>query len=180
MTPALTLRVAGAADAAAVAALHAASWRSAYRGLLADRYLDGPIEADRLGLWRDRLETAAPARVTILAERHGALVGFSSLLFGDEPGRASLVDNLHAHPAHRGLGVGRLLMRAMAAEAEARAPLRPIHLFCLEGNGPARGFYARLGGAVIERCEADEPDGGRHAALRFAWATPAALRRGCA
>jgi len=34
-------------DAEVVAALHAASWRDAYRGILTDAYLDGDILGER-------------------------------------------------------------------------------------------------------------------------------------
>ncbi|HEV7706783.1 MAG TPA: GNAT family N-acetyltransferase [Asanoa sp.] len=60
--PALT------SDAAAVAALHADSWRRYYRGAYADAYLDGDIDADRLAVWSARLAAADPRRVTIVAE----------------------------------------------------------------------------------------------------------------
>ena len=40
--------VAASRDASAIAALHAESWRSAYRGLYPDEFLDGPILEERL------------------------------------------------------------------------------------------------------------------------------------
>ena len=40
----ITLRSVTASDAHLLAELHIASWRVAYRGLLRDEYLDGPIE----------------------------------------------------------------------------------------------------------------------------------------
>ncbi len=176
----LALRRAGPADADAVAALHVASWRSAYRGILDDAYLDGPIAAERLALWRARLAEGPAADVTVVAEAEGAPVGFGCLVVDEDPVWGSLVANLHADPARRGLGIGRELMADLAARARATAAHRPVHLFCLALNGPARAFYEKLGGAVVERTEADEPDGRRHPVLRYAWPTPAALAEGCA
>lgn len=49
------IREAGRDDAAAIAAIHCASWRSAYTNVLEQSFLDGPIEADRIELWRRRL-----------------------------------------------------------------------------------------------------------------------------
>src|SRR5437763_12653857 len=49
-------RLAGPADAAAVARLHAESWRRHYRGAYADAFLDGDVEADRRNEWSRRLQ----------------------------------------------------------------------------------------------------------------------------
>ena len=176
MTVGLALRDADPVDAPAIAGLHAASWRSAYRGILSDAFLDGPVEAERLKLWSERLAAARPDVLTILCWRGGALLGFGCLFVDEDPRWGSFVSNLHAAPDSRGLGVGRLLMRAMAARA---APGRPIHLFCLEANGPGRSFYDRLGGTIVERCPIDEPDGRVHPSLRYGWPTPAALAAAC-
>ena len=176
MTGDLAFREAGPSDAAAVAALHAASWRSAYHGIFADAFLDGPVETDRLALWRERLSVARPDVVTILCERDGALLGFGCLLVDEHPRWGSFVDNLHAAPDRRGLGVGTRLMRRMAARA---TPGRPVSLFCLEANGPARAFYERIGGTVVERRPLEEPDGGIHPVLRYGWATPSDLADRC-
>ena len=175
----LDLRVAGPGDADRVAALHAASWRSAYRGLLADAYLDGDIAAERRAVWRDRLATAGAGEETILASSGDVVLGFCCFRIDADPLWGTLVDNLHADPAHRGLGVGRRLLSEAAGRAGAMAPGRPVHLFCLAGNGAARGFYERLGGEVVERRDDAEPDGQRHPVVRYAWPSPAALAARC-
>ncbi|RYB02324.1 GNAT family N-acetyltransferase [Lichenibacterium ramalinae] len=179
MTGATTLRRATAADAGAVAALHVASWRSAYRGLLADAYLDGPVERERGTVWARKLAEGAAGSETVLACADAAVVGFVCFVLDADPLWGTLVDNLHADPARRGLGIGRALLAETARRAGLAAPLRPVHLFCLAGNAPARGFYERLGGGIVERLEADEPDGQRHPVLRYAWGSPAALAAGC-
>ena len=43
----ITTRPIVATDAATVADLHTTSWRSAYRGMLRDDYLDGDIATER-------------------------------------------------------------------------------------------------------------------------------------
>ena len=175
----LDLRVAGAGDADTVAALHAASWRSAYRGILTDAYLDGDLAGERRAVWRSRLAAWKAGEETVLACIAGTVVGFCCFRVDADPLWGTLVDNLHADPARRGLGVGRRLLRDAARRAGAAAPGRPVHLFCLAGNGAARGFYERLGGEVVERREDEEPDGLRHPVVRYAWASPAALATGC-
>ncbi len=51
----LEYRLATAADADAIAELHARSWRENYRGAYRDEFLDADLVAERRGVWRERL-----------------------------------------------------------------------------------------------------------------------------
>ena len=76
MVPHFVIRdVRSEGDANAIAAVHAESWRTAYRGILSDAYLDGPIDAERRRLWRARCCGQAPA--TGVAFNWGIGGGFS-------------------------------------------------------------------------------------------------------
>jgi len=56
------IRTATPDDAAAVAAVHEASWQAAYRGVFPDEVLDGPdLPANRLRLWQRLLGPPPPA-----------------------------------------------------------------------------------------------------------------------
>src|SRR3954449_11637483 len=89
-----SFRLANSSDAAAVAHLHADSWRRHYRGAYSDGFLDGDVVADRLAVWSDRLGTADPRRCTILAE-DGGLIGFANTFLDHDPEWGALLDNLH-------------------------------------------------------------------------------------
>jgi hypothetical protein len=52
---AMRYRQAAANDVAAIASLHAESWRRHYRGAYLDSHLDGDVVADRMAEWSDRL-----------------------------------------------------------------------------------------------------------------------------
>ena len=54
------IRSAGAADADAIAALHAASWRSAYRGILKASTLGPALDGERRAHWRGKLAAMGP------------------------------------------------------------------------------------------------------------------------
>jgi hypothetical protein len=56
MNPAIRIREATAADAEAIARLHAESRRLTYRGMPHDADLDGPIASERLRLWTEGLD----------------------------------------------------------------------------------------------------------------------------
>jgi len=72
------IRPGRAADAPAIAALQAESWRHTYRGFLADAYLDREVFADRDVVWRRRFgEPQKTPVLTLVAKDHGAMVGFA-------------------------------------------------------------------------------------------------------
>jgi hypothetical protein len=99
-------RLAGPADAEAVANLHADSWRRHYRGAYSDAFLDGDVVADRLAVWTDRMREPDPRRCTILAE-DGSLVGFANTVFDDDPSWGALQGGFQRLPAaHRNRSLG--------------------------------------------------------------------------
>lgn len=157
------IRDADASDGRAIAALHAASWRTAYRGILAEPYLAGPVESERAAVWRARFAPPlSPDQVVVVAEAEqgGPPLGFCCILAGHHPVFGSLIDNLHVRPDLSRLGLGRRLLRAGAGGVAAGAhPAAPFHLTVFERNTRAIAAYERWGGALAERLESDEPDG---------------------
>ena len=173
------LRVAGAEDADALAALHAESWRSSYRGSYSDAYLDGPIVPERRHFWRQRYAHPRAGLWSVMAEGpHGELLGFVCLLADHDPHWGTLIDNVHVASGHKGQGIGRMMMAAAAEHLLHQLPRRPIYLTVLESNLPARAFYRRIGGETAEHLVQTVPDGSQVPVLRIAWASPAALAEG--
>lgn len=173
-------RLAGPADARAVACLHADSWRRHFRGAYSDAFLDGDVFADRLAVWAGRLRAPDPSRCTILAE-DGLLAGFANTVFEDDPRWGALLDNLHVAGGHQRRGIGSRLL-ALTAEALLRRPGRTgLYLWVLEQNVDARAFYRARGGRCVERALVSPPGGipgrlaGSPAKLRYAWPDPAVL-----
>jgi len=176
-------RAATAADADAVAALHADSWRRHYRGAYADAYLDGDVVTDRRRVWTARLAAASDDARTIVAESAGRVIGFVHVVFDDHPTWGALLDNLHVTFERKRQGIGaRLMVRAGRAVAEAR-PGSLLYLWVLEQNSAAQAFYESLDGRCVERDQVDPPGGdptrlaGTPWKLRYVWTDPAALSR---
>jgi ribosomal protein S18 acetylase RimI-like enzyme len=173
-------RLAGPADARAVAGLHADSWRRHYRGAYSEAFLDGDVVADRLAVWTGRLRNPDPRRCTILAE-DGGLVGFANTVLDDDPRWGALLDNLHVADARRRRGIGSRLL-TLTAEAVIERPGRTgLYLWVLEQNLDAQAFYEARGGTCVGRDLVSPPGGvagrlsGSPAKLRYAWPEPAAL-----
>ncbi|MDQ6811612.1 MAG: GNAT family N-acetyltransferase [Actinomycetota bacterium] len=175
-------RLAGLGDAAAVANLHAESWRRHYRGAYSDAFLDGDVFADRLSVWTERPRESDPRRCTLLAE-HGTLVGFANTVFGEDARWGALLDNLHVADGCRRRGIGSRLL-ALTAQAVIEHPNRTgLFLWVLEQNVEARAFYEALGGRCVGRDLVSPPGRiasrltGSPARLRYAWAEPDELAR---
>ena len=174
------LRLAGPADAEAVANLHADSWRRHYRGAYSDAFLDGNVLADRLAVWTDRLREPDPRRCTILAE-DVRLVGFANTIFDHDPTWGALLENLHVADGHKRRGIASRLLALTAEVLIARPERTGLYLWVLEQNTEAQAFYEARGGRCVGRGVVSPPGGiasrvtGSPAKLRYAWPEPAVL-----
>ena len=135
-------------DAAEIARVHVASWRSSYRGLLADEFLDSLSEAGYTDRWR-RVISDGANRVFVVEEPDG-IVGFAS--GGRErAGESGFEGELYAiyivEESQR-KGHGRELVRATVS-ALRKMGLRDMIVWVLRDNKSARAFYERLGGNYV-------------------------------
>lgn len=165
----IVFRNAGLNDGDAIAALHAESWRSAYRGLVPDDFLGATLDAQRRQAWRERFTSPDPDRRFVLtATADGQLVGFTCVLADEEPAFGPLLDNLHVKPGLRGNGIGARLLHASREWVREIAPGQPMHLWVLTGNTAARGFYRAQGGVEGEE-RVNEMGGIPVTAVRYIW-----------
>lgn len=172
------LRPMRAEDIVVVTALHVASWRTAYRGIFTDAYLDTAADVERRAHWTRRLETLAPTHAGVIAELDGEPAGFLYLIADADPARGTLLDNLHVAPGARGAGLGRQLLSRAAAEIAARHWPAGLHLWVFDANAGARRFYERHGALLVDRTVYASADGGVNPASCYAWADAAVLLPG--
>ena len=135
-------------DAAAIAGVHVATWRSAYRGLLPDEFLGSLAEAGYGARWRRNLAEGS-SRVYV-AEEEGQVVGFAS--GGRErAGESGFEGELYAiyvlDDAQRH-GHGHRLVHAVAQGLHEMG-LTDMIVWVLRDNPTARKFYERLGGVYV-------------------------------
>ncbi len=175
--PSVALRAMRADDIEVVASLHVASWRTAYRGIFTDVYLDTAAEAERRAHWTRRLAPPQPMQTGVVAEQDGVAVGFLYLIADADPARGTLLDNLHVVDSARGAGLGRQLLARAAQEIEARDWPSGLHLWVFDANTGARRFYERHGARIVDRTVYASADGGANAALCYAWPDTAVLRQ---
>ena len=174
------IRLTEAADARVIAKLHADSWRRHYRGAYSDRYLDGDLDADRLAVWTERLNSPGSS-FTLLAEHRHHPVGFAHVILDADSTWGALVDNLHVARAVQRSGVGTLLLDRVARIVIEHRPSSGIYLWVLEPNELGQAFYRARGGTLRDRELAAPPGGdprnldGTPRKIRVAWPDPVSL-----
>lgn len=167
----MRFREATASDAPAIAALHAESWRTHYRGAYRDEYLDGDVFEDRQRVWNERLSRPAPNQFVVLAFEDDDLIGFACVYGGHDPTWGSLLDNIHVQPGHQHRGVGARLIAEVAAWCRANYAACGLYLWVLEQNRQAQRFYQRFGASDQGGEISQPPGGGQIHGRRYAWKT---------
>jgi ribosomal protein S18 acetylase RimI-like enzyme len=135
-------------DAAAIARVHVASWRSTYLGLLPADFLASLGEEPYTERWT-RVIGEGSSRVFVVDEK-GDIVGFASC-GRERAGEIGFTGELYAiyvlDSAQR-RGHGRELVRAVAG-ALRELRLGDMIVWVLRDNTAARHFYERLGGVYV-------------------------------
>ena len=163
-------RSATVTDSQRIASLHTVSWRDAYRGILPDAYLAGPIVDERATHWQSRLSSpGSNRRCVLLAEAEETLVAFVCVLLDEEPLWGACLDNLHVLPKLRSHGLGRQLFCRAAQWVMLNEPGWPVHLWVFEANDEARRFYDAISGEVVEHRLKRAPGGANIPSLRYVW-----------
>ena len=165
----MQIRKAQAKDAQRIARLHALSWRTAYRGMLSDAYLDGNISIDRETLWAERFAKPAANQYVIVAEANDELAGFACAFGAHDHQWGTLLENLHVQPALKRSGIGSLLVQDVARWSMDGHPNACMHLWVLQPNVTAQAFYLSSGARAVERGVWSAPDGSNIPQLRYAW-----------
>ena len=172
----VTLREANEHDVGAIAQLHADSWRSTYRGILSDDYLDNRVHSERAILWQTRFsEKSGKAFFVILAEMGSDLSGFACVFPDEDPTFGSYVDNLHVAPQLTRQGIGRRLLVEVARRLIADETPGGLYLWVMEKNLKARQFYSAVGAVEVDSDEFSMPDNTRVREVRCSWPDPARL-----
>jgi GNAT superfamily N-acetyltransferase len=155
----IAIRRARPGDADAIGEAHVAVWRSTYPGILPERYLAEMSQERHVAQWRRLLMQPPPGHAAFVAVAMGPdspgldagaprVVGFASGGRARSGVReAGEIETLYLLDDWRDRGVGRRLMRALAAHLNAIG-CRSVMLWVLKDN-PARWFYQHLGGRPV-------------------------------
>ena len=148
---AILVRRATAADAAAIAEVHVASWKHTYPGIVPQTYIDSLDDEQFASRWKEQL--LLPDTLVLVAVGPDGICGF----VGGGPLREPLpppsfacdgeIYALYVRSDTHRRGVGRSLMREIGRRL-VEAGFTRAAVWVLAEN-PARWFYAKLGGQPV-------------------------------
>ena len=133
-------------DAPAIARVRIDSWRTTYRGIIPDAYLDahaGRREHRRCG---SACSPQAPNTTSVfVAEHDGEVVGFAAGNMLPEPryGLDAELSAVYLRREFQRAGIGRRLVRGRRATRSARTARPALIVWVIAGNKAARAFYER-------------------------------------
>ncbi|MGE4486137.1 MAG: N-acetyltransferase family protein [Oscillospiraceae bacterium] len=127
-------------EADEISRIYALSWKTAYRGIVPQTYLDGLSEKR----WSPLL-AENPSRSYVLLD-NGRYIGTASISPARDKKMAGWgeIISLYLLPEHFGKSYGRALLNACISEL-AQAGFSKIYLWTLENNSRARTFYEKSG-----------------------------------
>ena len=151
----ILLRPALPADASGLARVRVETWRTAYKGIVADVILAGlSVESGRQR-WLERLEAPKPNSFTYLVEAAGKVIGFSSggAERDGDPLYQGEIYALYLMQEYQHQGLGRKLVEASVRSLLGNG-MTNMMIWVLREN-PSRRFYEALGGKYLREKEID-------------------------
>ena len=164
----VTIRPATPNDARAIAAVHVASWRTTYRGIVDEAVLSQLSVRQRAQYWRETLERTPPQLMYVAVDEADEIIGFATggeEREGDEEFSAELYA-IYLLQETQGQGIGRRLADAIINDLRIIGH-KTILVWVLADN-PATHFYAATG-AVPVRERSIEIAGVQHQEVGYGW-----------
>jgi ribosomal protein S18 acetylase RimI-like enzyme len=148
----ITVRAATIEDAKDIARVHIDTWRSTYRGIVPDDYLDTLSYERHIRGWTNQIREASEDKsiIYVAIDEGNQVVGFIS---GgpnriDDPVYKGELYAIYILQSCHGQGIGRQLTFALAKSLLAK-DIQPMMLWVFAQNTSARRFYESLGGQLL-------------------------------
>jgi GNAT superfamily N-acetyltransferase len=145
----MTIRTADSHDAAAIASVQVSSWKTTYRGIVPDAFLDSMNADERTSRWQELI--ASTEATFFVSEDEAGIFGFATGGKIRQPitGYDAELYAIYLLQERQGQGAGRALFRSLASALLSKG-LTGMTVWVLEQN-PAVGFYRRVGGVEVGR-----------------------------
>lgn len=161
----LKIREAVSTDAKGIAIVQVDSWRTTYKGIVPDKYLEKLSYSDREKVWQQAISKGK----MYVADVKGKIVGFA--IAGNErsenyPSYGGEVYAIYLLKEYQGKGIGSLLMKPIVTDF-LHQQIDSMIVCVLEDND-SRFFYERLGAKQIDSIEI-EIGGKKLTELVYGW-----------
>ncbi len=154
-------------DVVPIARVHVLGWQTSYTHLLPAEFLKNLQVSARAERWQGIFERGDS--VTLVAEQENEVVGFVSVgpSLSSIPEFEGEIHALYTLERVQGHGLGRLLFD-VAREYLLEQAMPNMALWTLRDN-PARGFYQRLDGILLEQQREIEIGGVKLLEVAYGW-----------
>lgn len=162
----MIIRKAKDEDAKRIAKVHVDSWRTTYKGIVPDLFLERLNYEEREEIWKKAIPTGS---VFVAENETGEIIGFANggkERSGQYPGYVGELYAIYLLEAFQGQGIGSLLVKKVM-EYLKELGLFPMVIMAISEN-PACKFYEAIGGKKIGTEEA-EIGGKKLTEVVFGW-----------
>ncbi len=148
----MVIRPAKISDSSGIAMVNVDAWKSTYKGIISDEYLDNLSYEKREQAIRQIINTADDKKFIFVAENiDGRIIGFAS--FGKYRENDNDINGelyaIYILKEFQGKGTGKLLYRC-AMQKLKESSLFPVIIWVLDENSQARKFYESMGAAKVK------------------------------
>ncbi|KQY83222.1 hypothetical protein ASD24_13150 [Paenibacillus sp. Root52] len=146
----MQIRQAREGDAKAIAYVHTESWKTTYRGIIPDEFLDHLTTEARVPQWEQMIRSSEKEQILLVAEQaDGKIVGFAC---GGREREGKLpydgeIYAIYLLQAAQGQRIGTMLANQVVQYLHT-LKLRSLLIWALEKN-PACRFYEQMGGTLV-------------------------------
>lgn len=149
----MIIREATLSDAYSIAKVHVDSWKSTYRGLVNDKFLNGLSYDDRESRWSSVInDLERDNKYIYVAEetKHG-IIGYAMCGIERESKDPSIGElyGIYIIEEHQNKGIGRLLFNEVSNKL-SELNFNTMIIWVLLENYQARKFYELMGGKVVK------------------------------
>lgn len=144
----MIIRKATLKEAPYIAKVQVSSWKSTYRGIVPDRFLDAMLPEERIDGWKERLQRGN----VFVAESGGTIIGFAvggPERSGKYKAYAGELYAIYILQEFQGEGLGKRLVHAVMEDLLEQG-LTSMLVWVLEENA-ARKFYEKMGGTYVDQ-----------------------------
>lgn len=146
----MLIRRASLADLSGLVKVHVDAWKSTYRGIVPDDYLDRLNYEQGAKGWERMLSQDSDSHVYLAAGTSGTVVGFASggPNHGKEEGYDAELYAIYILEEHHRQGIGKALLSRLA-ENLCGGGFHALLTWVLADNTPSRRFYESMGGIPV-------------------------------
>jgi GNAT superfamily N-acetyltransferase len=144
----LNIREASLKDAEGIARVHVDCWRTTYRNIIPEEFLQNLTYENRMKMWVQNISNET--NYVFVAEHDGKIIGFTDAgkeKSGKYPGYMADITTLYILEEYHGAGIGRQLLQQIFQKLKENNMTSAL-VWVLEDN-PSRHFYEAMGAKVI-------------------------------